>query len=91
MSVGDPEGAEEPTTTLVVSRGLCIGAGQCVLSTPELFDQSEDGRVLLRRQPDDAEQARVAVDLCPSGALRLTPGRRSRDGGDPGAPAKGWG
>lgn len=84
-------GTEEPTTALVVSRGLCIGAGQCVLSTPDLFDQSEDGRVLLRRQPVDAEQARVAVDLCPSGALRLAAGRSRPVVDDPDATAKGWG
>ncbi|MFY1584143.1 ferredoxin [Micromonospora sp. WMMD734] len=83
-------GTEEPTT-LVVSRGLCIGAGQCVLSTPELFDQSEDGRVLLRRQPDDAGQARVAVDLCPSGALRLATGRSRAVVDEQDATAKGWG
>jgi ferredoxin len=60
---------------LIVNRDLCVGAGQCVLSTPELFDQSdEDGQVLLKAGhpgPDTAENARVAVYLCPSGALAL--------------------
>ncbi|MEU1606172.1 ferredoxin [Micromonospora matsumotoense] len=76
---------------MVVSRGLCIGAGQCVLSTPELFDQSDDGRVLLRRQPVDAEEARVAVDLCPSGALRLAAGRSRPVVDDQDTPTEGWG
>ena len=78
--------------TLVVNRDLCIGAGQCVLSTPELFDQSEDGRVLLRRRPVDADEGRAAVGLCPSGALRLTDDTRSRPVvPDRDAATKGWG
>jgi ferredoxin len=60
---------------IAVDRERCVGAGQCVLSAPELFDQSEvDGRVLLRasRQVVDASpDALVAADLCPSGALSL--------------------
>ncbi|MEU8045296.1 ferredoxin [Micromonospora echinofusca] len=60
---------------LVVDRELCVGAGQCALSTPELFDQGDDGRVVLRRTlPEDelAAKSRTAVELCPSGALTLT-------------------
>lgn len=54
---------------------ICIGAGQCVMTAPELFDQhDEDGVVIvLRPEPDPADEAsaRQAVALCPSGALRL--------------------
>lgn len=53
----------------------CVGAGQCVLTDPSLFDQDdEDGTVvLLASEIDDdhAEAARDAVRLCPSGALSL--------------------
>lgn len=53
----------------------CIGSGQCVLTEPAVFDQSEeDGTVLLRTErPDEALQERVreAVDLCPSQALSI--------------------
>lgn len=48
----------------------------CVLTAPEVFDQSEeDGAVrLLRREPapGQEEAVRVAVDLCPSGAIVVT-------------------
>jgi ferredoxin len=60
---------------IVVDRERCVGAGQCVLAAPEVFDQSEDdGRVLLRPDADaDRTPAPAAVDLCPSRALSLVP------------------
>ncbi|AWS45016.1 ferredoxin [Streptosporangium sp. 'caverna'] len=52
---------------------ICIGAGMCVLTAPEVFDQSEDDGtvVLLDSDPPAAQEAAVrrAVQLCPSGAL----------------------
>jgi ferredoxin len=58
---------------IIVDRELCVGAGQCVLAAPDVFDQCEqDGRVVLR--PDSAidEAAMSAViDLCPSMALSI--------------------
>jgi ferredoxin len=56
-------------------RDVCVGAGQCVLTEPAVFDQGDDGLVrLLVESPDGTEgkAARMAVDLCPSGALSLT-------------------
>ncbi|CAN3983678.1 ferredoxin [Kitasatospora purpeofusca] len=55
----------------------CVGAGQCVLSAPEVFDQDNDGIVVLLREDldglgrADREGVEEAVRLCPSGALRL--------------------
>ncbi|MFI0463086.1 ferredoxin [Saccharopolyspora sp. 5N102] len=56
----------------------CVGAGQCVLTEPALFDQNDDdGRVvLLAAEVDDGDAglvaaAREAVHVCPSGALSL--------------------
>jgi ferredoxin len=56
---------------------VCVGSGMCVLCLPEVFDQREDDGVvvLLRAEPDpdpDQEAAVLqAVQLCPSGALRV--------------------
>jgi ferredoxin len=60
---------------IVVDLELCIGAGVCVLTAPDVFDQSaEDGRVTLRTEhvsgPSEAF-ARQAVDRCPSAALSI--------------------
>ncbi|TFV59145.1 ferredoxin [Mycobacterium sp. PS03-16] len=55
-------------------RDLCISAGNCVMSAPEVFDQDDDGIVELLADPvPDAEQdrAREAVRLCPASALRI--------------------
>ena len=54
----------------------CVGAGQCVLTEPRLFDQDpEDGTVvILDPQPtaDFTEAAYEAAQLCPSQALSVT-------------------
>jgi ferredoxin len=55
-------------------RDVCIGSGQCVLTEPAVFDQDDDGIVvLLTDEPSDqtTETARTAIDLCPSHALSV--------------------
>jgi ferredoxin len=60
---------------LVADGDRCVGAGHCVLSDPETFDQGDvGGTVVLLRQPPDGDalaRAREAVYLCPSRALAL--------------------
>lgn len=57
----------------------CVGAAQCVLTEPALFDQNEeDGTVVLLSAEVDGDllaAARDAVRVCPSGALSLVPNR----------------
>ena len=53
---------------------MCVGAGMCVLTAPEVFDQDDDGivEVLVAEPPADEEDAvKQAATLCPSGAVRL--------------------
>jgi ferredoxin len=55
-------------------RDVCIQAGNCVMSASALFDQDDDGIVvvLVDEVPDGEEaHARDAVKLCPAEALRL--------------------
>ena len=57
-----------------VDRDVCIGAGLCLLAAPEVFDQGDDGLVLLlgTEPPDPTDPAvREAVRCCPSGALTM--------------------
>ncbi|EOD69287.1 ferredoxin [Amycolatopsis vancoresmycina] len=60
---------------IIADTGKCVGAGQCVLTEPILFDQSEDDGtvIVLDDQPegDLVEKAREAVHVCPSQALSL--------------------
>lgn len=54
-------------------RDVCIGAGMCVLTAGAVFDQDDDGIVVvLDENPADVAAVREAVANCPSGALSLT-------------------
>jgi ferredoxin len=59
---------------VVADRDICIGAGMCVMTTDAVFDQDDEGIVvvLTAEIPAD-EEMRVcnAVGLCPSGALSI--------------------
>ena len=55
-------------------RDVCIQAGNCVMVADTLFDQDDDGIVvvLVDDIPDDEmDHVREAVKLCPSQALRI--------------------
>jgi ferredoxin len=55
-----------------VDREICVGAGNCVLAAPDLFDQDDDGIVVLLVADASADQekpAEMAMQRCPSGAI----------------------
>ncbi len=55
-------------------RELCIQAGNCVMVAGEVFDQDDDGIVVVlvdEVPPDEVEHAREAVKLCPASALAI--------------------
>ena len=57
---------------VIVDQDKCIASGQCVLAAPEVFDQRDDGTVvLLTASPSGelAEGAREAATLCPGLAI----------------------
>ncbi|GAA3544601.1 ferredoxin [Amycolatopsis ultiminotia] len=60
---------------VVVDQSRCVGAGQCVLVAPEVFDQREDDGivVLLEEEPPEDLHGRVreAAQLCPALAIEL--------------------
>lgn len=64
--------SEEKHVHVVADRDTCIGAGMCVMSAEDVFDQDDDGLVtLLVEDPADGTSVRRAVEGCPSGALRI--------------------
>nr|UPI48935.1 ferredoxin [Micromonospora sp.] len=71
-------GGRRTAERLKVDRERCLGAGRCVLTEPDVFDQDEDdGRVRLLTGQDDPEvtsAVRRAVQFCPTGALTLSAG-----------------
>ncbi|BBZ20447.1 ferredoxin [Mycolicibacterium gadium] len=59
---------------VAADRDLCISAGNCVMSAPAVFDQDDDGIVVvLVDEVPAGEEAHVrdAVQLCPAEALRI--------------------
>jgi ferredoxin len=62
------------TCTVHADRDRCCGSGLCVLRLPDVFDQDDDGIVLLLNpDPPDRllDEVGHAVDACPSGALTV--------------------
>lgn len=57
-----------------VDTSACIGAGQCALVAGDLFDQDDDGIVvLLDDEPAESQYtaARRAASLCPARAIKI--------------------
>ncbi|MEV8218427.1 ferredoxin [Microbacterium sp. NPDC077391] len=60
---------------IAVQADACVGAGQCALVAPDVFDQDDDGIVLLLNaapQGADLEAAKRAVRLCPARAISMS-------------------
>ncbi|WP_409182958.1 ferredoxin [Amycolatopsis sp. VS8301801F10] len=60
---------------VAIDQSRCVGAGQCVLVAPEVFDQrDDDGIVLLLQENPPAElhaKAKEAAQLCPALAIEV--------------------
>lgn len=59
---------------IVADRAVCVAAGQCALVAEDLFDQDDDGIVVVldeRPGADAAEPARRAAALCPARAITV--------------------
>jgi ferredoxin len=61
---------------VAVDTGKCVGAGQCVLLAPDVFDQREDdGVVVLRNEtpgPESHGAVRDSAIACPATAIHIT-------------------
>jgi ferredoxin len=51
----------------------CVAAGQCVQAAPRVFDQDDDGIVMLipGDHSDDASAVRQAIRVCPTRVISL--------------------
>ncbi len=57
-----------------VEKSACIGAGQCALVAPDIFDQDDEGIVLvLNDSPAEGLHgaAQKAATLCPAKAITI--------------------
>jgi ferredoxin len=68
-------GIQGGSMRILLDEEKCVGAGQCVLTLGEVFDQrDEDGiAVLLDERPDETKRGEVetAVQLCPGQAIEV--------------------
>ncbi|GAA4903879.1 ferredoxin [Streptomyces coeruleoprunus] len=58
-----------------IDSGVCIGAGQCALTAPEVFTQDDDGFGTVVPGHEDGAGSplvREAARACPVQAVRLT-------------------
>lgn len=59
---------------VIIDEEACVGAGQCVLTAADVFDQRDDGvAVLLQEEPSAAAAEAVveAAALCPTQAIQV--------------------
>ncbi|MER7012777.1 ferredoxin [Saccharopolyspora sp. NPDC000359] len=60
---------------VLIDEDKCVGAGQCVLAAPDVFDQrDEDGVAFaLVEHPDEQLRAETveAARVCPAAAIRI--------------------
>lgn len=53
----------------------CVGAGQCVMAAPDVFDQREDDGIAVLLDPtppaEQADNVREAAAVCPAMAIAL--------------------
>jgi ferredoxin len=59
---------------VTVDQDACVCSGQCVLAAPDVFDQSDEGFVMLRDAdppPELHEDVRQAAATCPALAITV--------------------
>jgi ferredoxin len=59
---------------VIVDQDACICSGQCVLAAPDVFDQSDEGFVVLLDDdppPERSEDVRQAAATCPALAITV--------------------
>ncbi len=59
---------------ITVDRDACISSGICALDAPRLFDQDDEGVVLLRTDRPAAEDEQLARDAalaCPASVISV--------------------
>ncbi|MFG3504525.1 ferredoxin [Streptomyces sp. NPDC047821] len=61
---------------IAIDRDVCIGAGQCALTAPDVFTQDDDGFGALVPGSEDGAGSplvREAARACPVGAIEVAP------------------
>jgi ferredoxin len=63
----------ERPPTIVVDRELCMGSGMCIVYAANTFAHDDETKaIVIDPKGDTIEAIRIAVEACPTGALRIT-------------------
>ncbi len=56
-----------------IRQDLCIGSGECVFSAPAVFDQDDDGFVVVLDAPleGNEDEVRAAAHACPAKVISI--------------------
>ncbi|MEV3992229.1 ferredoxin [Streptomyces sp. NPDC049837] len=61
---------------ILIDKDVCIGAGQCAMTAPDVFTQDDDGFSELVPGSEDGAGSplvREAARACPVSAIKVTP------------------
>ncbi|HEX4222941.1 MAG TPA: ferredoxin [Pseudonocardiaceae bacterium] len=60
---------------IILDEETCIGAGQCVLAAPDVFDQRDEDGIAVLLDEEPGEEQRTAVEnaavRCPALSIRI--------------------
>ncbi|MBW8089350.1 ferredoxin [Streptomyces hygroscopicus subsp. hygroscopicus] len=59
---------------VTVDQPRCVASGQCVFAAPDIFDQDDEGTVVVLEaapSPDRRADVEEAATLCPAAAILL--------------------
>lgn len=64
---------------ITVDQDKCCGAGNCVMTAPDVFDQRDEDGIVVLLQPEPAQEleapVREAADMCPAAAISVAEGK----------------
>jgi ferredoxin len=60
------------TPIIAVDRDLCMGSGMCIVYAANTFAHDDETKaIVINPKGDSIDAIRIAVEACPTGALRL--------------------
>lgn len=72
MAGETPRGNAVPSGNVVIDREACMGSGNCVYWSPDVFQLDDDGiAAVIGDVAGHEERVRLAMTNCPTSAIRL--------------------
>jgi ferredoxin len=63
-------GSSQPAGNVIIDRAACMGSGNCVYWSPEVFDLDDDGiAIVVGEVADHEDRVQMAAANCPTSAI----------------------